>query len=59
MELYDIRKLALIFAVQAEIEGMKAFNLIRDPNGIGLPYDENAFFVKAEELRNLAYKCNE
>ena len=51
---YDIKRLALVLAAQAEIEGMKAFNLIRETNGMVIGYDEQAFAAKAEELRNLA-----
>ena len=54
MTQYDVKRLALVLAIQAEIEGMKAFNLIRESNGMAIGYDEDQFFMKAEELRNLA-----
>ena len=59
MELYDIKRLALIFAVQAEIEGMKSENTRRGQENWSMTYADSDFFNKAEELRNLAYKCNE
>lgn len=54
MTTYDIKRLALVLAVQADIEGMKAFNKNRELNGMCIGYDEAQFFGKAEELRNLA-----
>jgi hypothetical protein len=51
---YDIRRLALILAVQAEIEAMKVENLLNP--GKYTYYD---FKDKAEELRSLAYAHNE
>jgi hypothetical protein len=54
MNEYDVRKLAEIFAIQAEIEGMKADNEQRKINTESPAYTENAFRAKAEELRILA-----
>lgn len=48
-------RLALILAVQAEIEGMKAENKQREIMGDSLSYDEESFQNKAEHLRGLAY----
>lgn len=42
----DIKRLALILAVQAEIEGMKISNTY---------YEDRHFQEKAAQLRNLAY----
>ena len=56
---YTVKRLALILAVQAEIEGMKASNAERLQNDYALGYDDNAFFDKAEELRILAAKHDE
>jgi len=56
---YDIKRLALIFAIQAEIEGMKAANIEREAQGYALAYGEKAFADTAEELRVLASKHNE
>lgn len=60
MDQYDIKRLALILAVQAEIDGMKAENKAAELNGFNpLPYRENHFIEKANDLRNLAYCHNE
>ena len=48
MESYDIKRLGLILAIQAEIEGMKI------ENETGISYDQRHFDEKAEQLRNLA-----
>ena len=54
-----VKRLALILAVQAEIEGMKALNTERLQNGYTPGYDDGAFCDKAEELRILAAKHDE
>lgn len=59
MEYDDVKRLALVLAVQAEIEGMKTLNVERENNGMSNAYDEGAFFDKAEELRNLAASHND
>ena len=56
---YDIKRLALVLAIQAEIEGMKAYNLERQQNGQVIGYTESSFLCKAEEFRILASKHNE
>lgn len=55
METYDVRRLALVLAVQAEIDGMKAENKVRELNGMQLAYNDDSFNIKAEELRDLAH----
>lgn len=55
MEAYDIKRLGLILAVQAEIESMKVANIIRTYNNESIAYSEEHFLDKAEELRNLAH----
>ena len=55
---YNVKRLALVLAVQAEIEGMKAQNIAcsaRNPKF----YSEEEFNNKAEDLRNLAYAHDE
>jgi len=52
---YDVKRLALILAKQAEVEAMKAENKYREINEHDLSYTEDDFRIKAEELRNLAY----
>ena len=59
MDTYDVRRLALVLSVQAEIDGMKAYNKQRELEGNALGYDQTHFDEKAEELRNLAASHNE
>jgi len=59
MTSYDIRRLALIFALQAEIEGMKAENTCCKNLGQSIAYNDELFFDKASELTALAYKPEE
>ncbi len=59
MEHYDIRRLALVQAVQAEIEGMKAANKQREMINHSMAYTEQDFNDKAMDLRNLAHCHNE
>jgi len=51
----DVRRFALVLAVQARIEGMKADNTAREQRGESLAYPGKEFFDAEEELRNLAY----
>lgn len=59
MTTYDVKRLALVLAIQAEIEGMKAFNLIRESNGMTIGYDQDQFDDMANLLRDLANKPDE
>lgn len=59
MNEYDVKRLALVFAVQAEVEGMKVENLQREQSGLSCAYAVNCFDSKADELRELASKHNE
>jgi hypothetical protein len=59
MNEHDIKRLALILAIQAEIEGGKAENKYYEMIGGEIPYREDQFYKKAEELRELANKHNE
>lgn len=59
MNQYDIQRLALVLALQAEIEGMKAENKFREMEGHSLSYNEASFQEKAEKLRNVAYCHND
>ncbi len=54
-----VKRLGLILSVQAEIEAMKAENIIRKERGCTLAYDERAFYEKSEELKELCYKHDE
>jgi hypothetical protein len=53
-----VKYLALILAVQAEVDGMKSENTRRDGMGSSLAYDELDFQRKADELRCLASHLN-
>ena len=56
---YNVKRLALILAVQAEIEGMKSENKQRELIGHDLTYNEGHFQEKAAELKTLAYSHDE
>lgn len=56
MNNYDIKRLALILAVQAEIEGMKAENKKKEILGHQIAYNEDSFLIKADNLKELANK---
>lgn len=55
MDNYDIKRLALILAVQAEIEAMKAHNATDNH----MKYSEKEFWDRAAKLSDLAYKHDE
>ena len=59
MSKYDIKRLALVIALQAEIEGMKADNENRKQLGNSMAYVDKHFQYVANELRELANKHNE
>jgi hypothetical protein len=52
----DAKKFGLILAIQAEIEGMKAENMLRQQTGEYVCYGQDCFFNKAEQFRELANK---
>jgi hypothetical protein len=58
-EYYNVKRLALVLAVQAEIEGMKVENLVREQSGLSPAFGNDQFFDKSCELRNLAYAPDE
>ena len=43
-------------AANARIEGMKAKNAIRESEGYALAYDDEAFFIEAGFLEQLAHQ---
>ena len=59
MNEYDVKRLALVFAIQAEIEGMKAENIIRTNSNYALAYNVEEFDNKATELRQIASMHND
>jgi hypothetical protein len=55
---YDIKRMALVLAIQAEVEGMLVAN--KKASTCSTEYfGKDAFFEKAEELRNVAFKHDE
>ena len=59
MDEYDVKRLGLIYAVYAEIEGMKSENYTRQLNNLANAYTDQDFQDKAEELKSLAHCHNE
>lgn len=55
MEQLEIKRLGLILAVQAEIEGMKIENLQRDYPFQAAVYSGDDFQAKADEIKNIVY----
>ncbi len=49
---YTVKRLALVLAIQAEIEGMKAENMQRAIQGYSVAWTESNFCQKADGLRN-------
>lgn len=56
MKTADIKRLGLILAVQAEIEGMKSENMQREQQGFSMAWTETDFCQKAEEIRDIVNK---
>ncbi len=52
---YGVQRLALVLAVQAEVEGMKAENLIREQQNLSPAYGRDNFEEMSGRLTNLAY----
>ena len=59
MDHYDVKRLALVLAVQAEIEGMKVENLARDQLNESHAFGIGDFNNKAGDLENLAHAHND
>ena len=59
MNEYDVKRLAEVLAIQAEIEGMKILNIERQQNGMTPGYNQMAFDGMAEQLRIIASKHND
>lgn len=59
MNEYDVKRLAEVLAIQAEIEGMKFDNMQREQYGNNHSYTDEDFCNKAEELRIVAAKHND
>ncbi len=48
-----VKQLAKAFAIQADLEGMKALNTMRTDIGESIAYGEDAFLEKAAELNTI------
>ena len=59
MNEYDVKRLAEVLAIQAEIEGMKFNNMQREQYNQSYSYTDEDFCSKAEELRVIASKHND
>ncbi len=59
MNQYDIKRLAFVLAVQAEIEGMKSENDLRKLNNESPAYGYEHFEEQSMRLNNLANAHNE
>lgn len=59
MNEYDIKRLAAILSIQAEIEGMKADNTFRFQQEWTPNYGSDSFNMLAEQLRQLATVSND
>ena len=56
---YDVKRLALVLAIQSEIEGMKTENRQRELLQHSQAYTDSDFCERAEELRTLAHLHDE
>lgn len=59
MDHYTVKRLALILAVQARIEGMKAENMKREIQGESMAYGDKDFGIAEMDLQNLAHAHDE
>lgn len=50
----DVKRFAAVLSVQAEIEGMKVFNLMREQSGESPGYTQFHFSEMADMLRKLS-----
>ena len=50
---------AEMYAVNADIEGMRAFNTNRSSHGYSIGYDEDAFAHEADKLRGISARLAE
>lgn len=61
MDVFDrhIARMAELFALQCEVEGMKALNAEREDQGYAQAYDEEAFHNHAQKMRAVAERMGE
>lgn len=58
-EYYNVKRLAMVLSIQAEIEGMKAENMLREINNTPPAYIFKDFQFLSSKLNDLAYTHNE
>ena len=56
---YDVKRLALVLSVQAEIEAIKAENTLRAMKAESPVYSKAEFMVCAHQLQTYAYAPDE
>jgi hypothetical protein len=56
---YDVKRLALVYAKQAEIEGMKAENRALKFEGTQVQFRKSDFEQKVMEMESIAYMHDE
>jgi hypothetical protein len=59
MDHYAVKRLALILAVEAELDAMRLENFNRQQNQYAEAYGAEELYAKAEELRALAHAHND
>ena len=59
MNSYDVKRLILAFALNAEMEGMKAENMQRQVLGESMAYNDSDFINISRQLEELAQKHDE
>lgn len=59
MNSFVVENLARIYAIQAEIDGMKAENWMRVMQGLTIAYGEENFLAKSSQLQQIANHLNE
>lgn len=59
MNSFVVENLARIYAIQAEIDGMKAENWMRVMQGLTIAYGEETFLAKSSQLQQIANHLNE
>jgi len=55
MTSYDVKRLARIYALVAQLESMKVANIARESNGFSPEWGEDAFVEIQDEIERLAH----
>lgn len=59
MKAYDVRRLAAILAIQADVEAMKAENMQHEYLGLNMAYTYSDLHAMSENLTELATASND